>query len=349
MKIGAVDLFCGIGGLTYGIQQAGIKVVAGIDLDDTCKYSFEFNNKSSFISKNISDTSGKEIKRMLRGYDVKVLVGCAPCQPFSSHQKDKKDRKKHKDWSLLYHFARIVNEVKPHIVSMENVPALEKEQVFLDFVDSLECNGYFVSYSIVNVADYGVAQSRRRLILLASKKKKIAIIPPNCNSSRINVQDIIGNLPPVNAGEVCIFDRLHQAPRLSEINIRRIQVSVPNGSWNDWPEDLILKCHKKKTGKTYSSVYGRMAWDGLAPTITTQFNCYGTGRFGHPTQNRALTLREGALLQSFPPSYVFVAENEPIFARLVSRHIGNAVPPKLGEVIGKSIILNLKKRKQKVD
>jgi DNA (cytosine-5)-methyltransferase 1 len=347
MKIGVVDLFCGIGGLTCGIQQAGIDVVAGFDLDNSCQYPFEHNNNSKFIHKSIVDVTGKEVKKLLRGYDVKILVGCAPCQPFSSHRKNKKDRKSHKDWSLLYQFARIVEESNPHIISMENVPALVDEQVFIDFVVTLEKLGYFVNYSIINVADYGVAQRRRRLILLASKKKKISLIAPTHKNQKVCVRDIIGQLPPVNAGESCVTDRLHQASTLSDLNIRRIRASQPNGTWSDWPEELILDCHKKDSGKTYSSVYGRMSWDDFAPTITTQFIGYGTGRFGHPVLDRALTLREGALLQSFPSSYEFVDPEEPICMKSIAKHIGNAVPPRLGQIVGLSILNSLPKKRVK--
>jgi len=349
MRMGAVDLFCGVGGLTYGIQQTGIKVIAGIDIDTSCKHSFEHNNDAIFISKSVDDVTGKDVKRLLRGYDVKILMGCAPCQPFSSHRKDKKDRTTHKDWSLLYQFSRIIEESKPHIVSMENVPELIKEKVFKDFVTALEHLNYHVNYTIVNVADYGVAQHRKRLILLASKKKRIPLIPPTHHDSYKSVKDIIATLPQVSAGEVCATDRLHQSSMLSETNLKRIRASKPNGTWRDWPKDLVLDCHKKDTGKTYSSVYGRMSWNGLAPTITTQFTGYGTGRFGHPEQDRALSLREGALLQSFPINYEFIPESEPICIKSIARHIGNAVPPRLGEIIGQSIINSLPKQRKKKD
>lgn len=347
MNIGAVDLFCGVGGLTCGLKKSGITVVAGIDLDESCRYAFEHNNNSKFIHKSVADVTGKDIKRLLRGYEVKVLVGCAPCQPFSSHQKDKKNRCNHKDWSLLYQFARIVTECKPHIISMENVPELKKEIVFIDFVNTLKTLNYNVSYSVVNVADYGVAQNRRRLILLASRKNTIKLIPPTHSGNYITVRDVIGNLPAVEAGKTCPIDRLHISSSLNKTNLKRIRASKPNGTWRDWPEELVLKCHKKETGKSYSSVYGRMGWDGLSPTITTQFTGYGTGRFGHPVQNRALTLREGALLQSFPPNYSFVSKDEGICLKSIARHIGNAVPPRLGEIIGKSIINSLPKKREK--
>ena len=176
MTIKAVDLFCGVGGLTYGLQKAGIPVVAGIDIDDSCEYAYTHNNNCTFIHKSVEDVTGKEIRALLRGADVKILVGCAPCQPFSSHQKDKQNRSKHKDWKLLYQFGRLVEETRPHIVSMENVPELEKEKVFKDFVSTLEGLNYIVNYQVVNVANYGVPQRRKRLILLASRRKEIKLI-----------------------------------------------------------------------------------------------------------------------------------------------------------------------------
>ena len=153
MTIKAVDLFCGVGGLTYGLQKAGIPVVAGIDIDDSCEYAYTHNNNCTFIHKSVEDVTGKEIRALLRGADVKILVGCAPCQPFSSHQKDKQNRSKHKDWKLLYQFGRLVEETRPHIVSMENVPELEKEKVFKDFVSTLEGLNYIVN-KIFNIYDF---------------------------------------------------------------------------------------------------------------------------------------------------------------------------------------------------
>ena len=336
MKIGAVDLFCGVGGLTYGLQKAGINVVAGIDIDGSCKYAYEENNKSRFIEKSIDEVTGEDIQNLLSEYDIKVLVGCAPCQPFSSHNKNKYDRSQHKDWSLLYQFARIVKESEPDIISMENVPDLVKEKVFIDFVASLEKLNYKVEYNVINAAEYGVPQRRRRLILLAAKSD-ISLIEAT-NEEYKKVEDVIKILPEVKAGEKNEFDRLHITSRLADINLKRIQNSVPGGTWRDWPEELVLECHKKVKGESYSSVYGRMRWDDVAPTITTQFNAYGTGRFGHPEQDRALTLREGALLQTFPPNYQFVAPDEEITIKNIARHIGNAVPPRLGEVVGESIL-----------
>lgn len=347
MTYGVVDLFCGVGGLTCGLEKAGLDVVAGYDLDSSCEYTYTHNNKAIFINRNVEEISGKEIKRLLRGYDIKVLAGCAPCQPFSRHQKDKKNRKKHKDWKLLYQFGRLVQEVKPHIVSMENVPELEKEQVFKDFVKILEDLKYNVTYKVINAANYGVPQRRKRLLLLASKIKKISFINPT-HTEPVTVRQTIGNLQPIAAGETNENDNLHVTATLSELNLKRIQHSVPGGTWRDWPDNLVLECHKKASGQSYSSVYGRMCWDDVAPTITTQFIGYGTGRFGHPEQDRALTLREGAMIQTFPRNYSFVPQGDEVILKNVARHIGNAVPPRLGEIIGLSIREHCEKKRKYV-
>lgn len=340
LSIGAVDLFCGIGGLTYGLRTSGIDVVAGYDLDSSCEYAYEANNgEGTFVCKNVSEVTGDEINERLRDFDIKVLVGCAPCQPFSTHRKDKKHRERHKDWGLLAQFGRLAEEVMPDYISMENVPELVKESIFTEFVTKLKQLDYAVEYSVVKAEEYGVPQHRRRLLLLASKKGAISLIgPTNDEEHAVTVRDAIGKLPAVEAGGVCEGDPLQTASALSKLNMQRIQASVPNGTWRDWPEELRLDCHKKDSGQTYPSVYGRMAWDETSPTITTQFYMYGTGRFGHPDQNRALTLREGAVLQSFPEGYKFIRPGEKLSRKAIARHIGNAVPPKLGEAVGKSII-----------
>lgn len=338
--IGAADLFCGIGGLTYGLRTSGIDVVAGFDLDGSCQYAYEANNgQATFICKNVGEIKGEEISELLKNFDIKVLVGCAPCQPFSTHRKDKKHRNLHKDWGLLAQFGRLAGEVMPDYISMENVPELMKETVFTAFVASLDRLGYAVTYNVVRAEEYGVPQRRRRLLLLASKEGAISLIEPtNDDEHAVTVRQAIGKLPTVKAGGVCQSDPLQTASILTGINLKRIQASTPNGTWRDWPEELRLDCHKKASGKTYPSVYGRMAWDETAPTITTQFYCYGTGRFGHPEQDRALTLREGAILQTFPADYKFIQDGGRISRKAIARYIGNAVPPKLGEAVGRSIL-----------
>ena len=339
MPVSVIDLFCGIGGLTKGLELAGLNVVAGIDLDETCRLAYEANNQAQFIAGDVNTISANELIALYPQEDLRVLVGCAPCQPFSKYTQRYR-KKGHKDdkWRLLYAFSDLVDEVQPSIVSMENVPELAKEKVFDDFVKHLIDIGYCCSWNIAYCPDYGVPQRRKRLVLLASLLGNITLIPPLYDEAHYKtVRDAISHLPPLRDGECDSNDEIHCSTKMSEINLKRIQNSVPGGTWKDWSEDLQLKCHKKKTGKGYGAVYGRMCWDEPSPTITTQFYGYGNGRFGHPEQDRALSYREGALLQSFPPDYKFVEKGTPFNRRELGIHIGNAVPVELGRAIGMSI------------
>lgn len=345
--ISAIDLFCGIGGLTHGLRKAGIKVKAGIDQDKSCEYAYKTNNKAKFIGADISEIKGQDIiDKYWKNGEKRILAGCAPCQPFSTHSNKVKDEDKEKGnkWNLLNEFKRLIEETSPEIISMENVPNLANKSIFTQFVDFLKNQNYFVSYSNVYCPDYGIPQKRRRLVLLASKLGEISIIekthtPDNYRSTL----DAIGYLPKVFAGERINDDPIHFTTNLTPKNIERIKSSKPNGTWLDWDESLRLACHKKETGNTYKSVYGRMAWDEPSPTITTQFYNYGTGRFGHPEQDRAITIREAALLQTFPKDYVFNKDEEDLSITKLGVHIGNAVPVDLGFVIGKSILKHLEK------
>lgn len=347
METSAIDLFCGIGGLSYGLEKSGIPVVAGIDLDNSCKYAFEENIDGEFLSIDIAELTGDEINRKYWKDDdkIKILVGCAPCQPFSTHSNKNKDKQNSNKWHLLDEFKRLVDETNPAIVSMENVPNLSNQQIFKDFVEFLVDKEYCVSFSKVFCPDYGIPQRRRRLVLLASKYGDIKLIPKtHTPENYVTLRQAIEHLPPIEAGEVCNNDPFHRTSSLSEINLKRMKASKPNGTWLDWDEELRLACHKKDTGKTYKSVYGRMAWDEPSSTITTQFYGYGTGRFGHPIQNRALTIREAAILQTFPLDYKFCKDEEDISMARLGIHIGNAVPVDLGFVIGKSIQIHLGER-----
>lgn len=345
MNISAIDLFCGIGGLSYGLKKAGIPILAGVDLDESCQYAYVQNVGADFLLDDISKVDGKKIidKYWPNDNQVKILAGCAPCQPFSTHANKIKNKEQTNKWHLISEFKRLIEETKPDIITMENVPNLANQKIFKDFFVFLEQNDYFVSYSNVYCPHYGIPQKRRRLVLLASKYGKISLIPRTYSEENyVTLQQAIGNLPPVEAGEICKSDPLHRTMKLSNKNLSRIKESVPNGTWLDWDDDLQLTCHKKNSGKTYTAVYGRMSWEEPSSTLTTQFYNYGTGRFGHPEQNRALTLREGALLQTFPIDYIFYKNEKDILIKRLGVNIGNAVPVELGVVIGKSIIEHLK-------
>ena len=335
--ISAVDLFCGAGGLTRGLEKSGITVNLGIDIDPACEYPYSANNNASFLLKSVDDVEASELLSAYNGTQLKLLAGCAPCQTFSSYNQkaDSSDKR----WWLLLQFSRLIRETEPELVTMENVPGLMHQDVFKEFVADLEVRDYHIDYQIVNCAEYGLPQQRNRLVLLASQLGPIKFLSPKGFKRKTKtVKEAIGKLPSIEAGAIDPKDPLHQSSCLSEINHKRIIVSKPGGTWRDWPEELVADCHKKKSGKNYPSVYGRMSWNEPAPTITTQFFGFGNGRFGHPEQNRAISLREGAILQSFPKKYKFTAPGEPISKKLLGRLIGNAVPVKLGELIGKSIL-----------
>lgn len=345
-EISAIDLFCGIGGLSYGLKKTGIKVKAGFDFDDKCQYAYEKNCKAKFIHADITDIQKNDITKYYKEGDIKVLLGCAPCQPFSTYTL-KGNKQKDTRWQLLYEFSRLIKETNPDIVSMENVPNLlnfKKEPVFENFVNELIKEGFYIWYDIVYSPDYGIPQKRKRLVLLASKKGKIKLIKPtHLPEEYVTVKDAIGHLEKINSGEASKKDFIHKASKISAKNLARIKQSIPGGSWKrDWDKSLQLNCHKKDTGKTYVSVYGRMEWDKPSPTMTTFCTGIGNGRFGHPEQDRAISLREAAILQSFPDNYKFAKNKEELKFGQVSKQIGNAVPPRLGEIIGRSIIEHLK-------
>ena len=336
----AIDVFCGAGGLTNGLKKAGIDVRVGIDSDPFCEYPYTFNNRVDFHLKDIRRLRTIEIAHYLRKNNIHLVAGCAPCQPFSTYtQKTKKNDDR---WRLLYDFSRIVKKISPHLVTMENVAKIINEKVFYDFINNLKNWGYFVNYNVVDCAELGIPQKRKRLVLLASKLGQVKLLhPKKIKPKSLTVVDAIANFPTLEAGGCCPHDSMHRCSRLSRVNVERIKNSRPDGTWRDWPTHLLVNCHKKLSGKTYPSVYGRMSWNKPSPTITTQFYGYGNGRFGHPEQNRALSLREGAAIQGFPQKYKFFKNDKEINCRVAGRLIGNAVPIKLGEWIGKSLMAHL--------
>lgn len=340
-SVTCVDLFCGVGGLTRGLIEAGVKVVAGVDFDGACRYPYSANHDGiAFHEYDVAKLEASEVQAWFGDASIRVLAGCAPCQPFSSYSQ-RYDTVGTERWGLLNHFARLAKELKPDIVTMENVPTVTKHTVFDDFVATLESQGYDVWCEVIDCADYGLPQRRRRTVLLASLHGEIKLREPYA-SKTTTVQDALKGLSILRHGGSDVNDPLHTASRLSSLNYERIKVSKPGGTWRDWPTHLVAECHRKTTGKTYPGVYGRMRWDEPAPTLTTQFYGYGNGRFGHPSQARGLSLREGAILQGFPQDYAFVPKGKPIQFKVLGRLIGNAVPVDLGRVIGESIIEHVK-------
>jgi len=335
-RIVAVDLFCGAGGLAYGLRSAGLEVAAGVDLDPRCRFPFEANCDADFVHKDVAQVTADDLAEWFNGADVRVLAGCAPCQPFSTYSQSRKSEDER--WKLLESFRDLALASLPEIVTMENVVGLAAREVWWSFTEALRGAGYHVVWDEVRCADFGVPQRRKRLVLLASRLGPIELPIPTHANKAVTVREVIAKLPPIVAGNVPAEDPLHVASRLSVTNMKRMKASRAGGTWRDWPEALRAACHMKKTGESYPAVYGRMEWDKPAPTITTQCYGFGNGRFGHPDQDRAISLREAAILQSFPASYRFVEKGRDASFRGLGILIGNAVPPKLAQAVGATIV-----------
>lgn len=340
LDAGVIDIFCGIGGLSHGFFNQRFKILAGVDIDESCRYAFEANNKAPFIKKSVEEVTAADLNAYFAKVRFKILVGCAPCQPFSSYNREKG---KSMDWKLLRDFGRLVSGTKPHVVSMENVPQVTRHGVYEEFVATLEEEGYQVTPEIVFCPDYGIPQRRKRLVLIASRLGKATLIEKTHEPSEYpTVFDAIGNLPQIRAGEASDDDPLHRSRNLTPLNMKRIKSTPEGGGWKSWRKSLRLDCHKKRKGRSFGSVYGRMSWDQPGPTITTECDNLGSGRFGHPEQDRTISIREAALLQTFPKNYKFYRDGSEITFQSMSRHIGNAVPVKLGDVIAESIALHIR-------
>lgn len=340
--IKAVDFFCSGGGMTYGMRKVGIDVIAGIDVEICCRETYEKNNPSSkFILADIFKLEEKELKENInlkRNDDDLILIGCNPCQYWSFVRTDKTRAEKSKD--LLAEFHRFVKYFDPGFVVVENVPGIlrkKEESGLQDFIFDLESRGYKARYKIVNLNEYGIPQTRRRFSLIASRVTENSIFPEPDKNNRPVVKDFIGvhnGFPRVNAGFRDSSEFNHTVANLSERNIERLKKTPENGgSWLDWANDSTLKRDRYK-GNGFKDNYGRMSWDKPAPTLTTKFLSISNGRFGHPEENRAISIREGATLQTFPKDYVFYTKSIAETAKM----IGNAVPPQYAKRIGEVII-----------
>ena len=344
-SVKVIDLFCWVWGLTHWLVRQGFDVVAGIDFDESCKFAFEKNNRSKFIWMDIKEVEASLLNKLYGKTDLKVLVGCAPCQPFSLMNAQKGKYFFNQDVeerSPIRKFADLISSIKPDIVSMENVTGLmdqSKYPSFSYFLKVLEKDSYFVCYRAVDCTKYGIPQKRKRLVLLASRLGPIELIEET-HETPITVRDTIAKLDKIKAGEQHEKDLLHRSRNLDVINMKRIK-AMPKNGWSLLDlkdQNLIPECHKKKSWKTYiGNVYARMRWDEPAPTMTTRCTGFGNWRFWHPDQDRAISLREAALFQTFPMEYQFFDDTYNPGISKISKQIGNAVPVRLGEVIWESI------------
>lgn len=326
----AIDLFCGCGGVTEGLKQAGFSVVAAVDNDPICCQTYRLNHPEvELIEKDICKTSVSKLKKILGKRKLTLLVVCAPCQPFSSLNKSKKPDDR---IYLILQSVRFAKTLRPQYVLFENVPGIAKNSIVINHLKSEFIKlGYCISEpEQIDAADYSVPQRRIRCVIVASRKKPVKLPPPiTPTGHRRTVRDTIEKLPA--AGMTNSEDPLHVCRKHKKITIARLQhISHDGGSRNELPDDLVLKCHKKldEAGEEthYCDVYGRMHWDKVAPTLTTGCTDVTKGRYAHPVFDRAITLREAALLQTFPRNYRFYGKPGEI-----AKQIGNAVPVALAK------------------
>ncbi len=333
----AIDLFAGCGGLSQGLVDAGFDVVAAIEIGKEQAETYKCNHQSTLvIREDIRNITYDLILEKLgkRSEEIDLLAGCPPCQGFSSLRtlNGRFSREDPRN-DLLFEFVRLVKEVHPKSVFLENVPSLMRDYRFSSFLAEMERLGYIGKGRIIDVVDYSVPQHRKRLVYLAGKGFRIPF--PEKEVRRMKVKDAIGSMPwPGDSG-----DSLHDWPEHHNEKVQKIIASIPKngGSRNSLPDVLILSCHKKTDG--FKDVYGRMSWDEPSPTITGGCVNPSKGRFLHPERNGAVTLREAALLQGFPSDYKFVCRNKGKIALM----IGNAFPPPVARIFGKTIIDNILK------
>lgn len=355
MKFKAIDLFCGAGGLSTGLKKSGFRLCLGVDIDETALKTYKYNLKrTKILQEDIKKVTGEKITELtgIKRRDNFLLAGCPPCQGFSSLGKRDINDEKNK---LVYEYVRIINELEPTFILMENVPGMSTgigKEIFKKVVVKLE-KKYHVEYDTLNAADYGVPQIRKRLVLhgirndvysnlrLGESTLKILPMPTHSKEKKkgykqwVSVRKAISDLPILEAG-ASYNDGIiknHKARNLSRTNIERLQeIRLHDGNREMLSENLQLQCHKKEN-VSYTDTYGIINPDKPAPTITSGCTVISKGRYCHPTQNRGLSIREAARLQSFDDKFEFKGNMGEM-----SLQIGNAVPPKLAQASGKVII-----------
>lgn len=339
--IDVIDFFCGCGGTSAGLRKAGLNIKAGIDFDEGAGKTFAKNfPEAKFFCEDIRALQTYNLELLTEKVRRKPLLftACAPCQPYSRQTTTK--RKNDERINLLDEFHRFVRVYRPEYLLLENVPGLQKIKSntgalgrFLSLISEL---GYDCDVQVLRSQDYGVPQRRRRLVLVASLINKISIPSPTHGPGRVNenyenVWDWIGDLPEIAAGECHPDVKNHQAANLSPLNLRRIEATPVGGGRLDWPEALRLECHKTYEGHT--DVYGRLFKDRPATAMTTRCISLSNGRYGHPTQARAISVREAARLQTFDDDFEFLGSINGI-----AQQIGNAVPVRLADVVGQHVL-----------
>lgn len=345
-ELTAIDLFCGAGGLTVGLKKAGFKVVAAIEIDPDLARTYKKNHPEvEVIVKDIKEVSGKDILKLTGLKKIDLVAGCPPCQGFSKltdkfHRDDERNK-------LVIEMSRLVSELKPTVCMLENVPGLSKRgQPLLNILEqNLDSMDYIVNKGVLQMADFGVPQSRNRLVLLAGKGFDIPL-PDATHAQKpikgsgikewVKVRDVLKiKKEPVSMATAKINGgplkfNWHVVGDIKPITLKRLKAIKPGASRADIPKSLRPDCHKSSdTG--FSNAYGRMSWDEIAPTMTTRCTTFSSGRFGHPEENRTISVREAALIQTFPKDYILDTDNMLTACRL----IGNALPCTFAEAVSK--------------
>jgi DNA (cytosine-5)-methyltransferase 1 len=333
----AIDLFAGCGGVTEGLKQARFRVISAVDIDPVASSTYRLNHsKVKFINRDIKDIDPIEVKRYIQdGVELDLLTVCAPCQPFSTQNKVRGNDKRA---PLILESLRFIKMLKPKVVFFENVPGLVDSDIFINLDKLIRDEGYHTTKPvIIDAADYGVPQRRPRFIYIASRIVDSIDLPSPITSGdkRLTVKDAIGDLNSLQSGQNDPNDTLHAARNHREIALLRLRhIPKDGGSRSSLPDTLQLQCHKNHNG--HNDVYGRMRWDSVAPTLTTGCTNITRGRFAHPEDDRGITVREAARLQTFPDRYLFSGSFEEIAVQ-----IGNAVPVNMMRYIALHIRKNI--------
>ncbi len=336
------DFFSGCGGTSAGLRAAGLEVAVGLDCDREAGLTFRRNfPEAIFVERDIRGVRARELDGLVGRDRVHPIVftACAPCQPFSKQNRQKRadDRRT----SLLDELRRFVRRFRPEYLFVENVPGMQRgcdvsEGPLAGFVSFLERAGYSTRHDVVQSARYGVPQFRQRLLLAATRLGPMELPSPTHGSGTANpayptVWEAIGSYPPLAAGDEHPFVPNHRACSLSPMNLARIRATPEGGSRRDWPPGLVLDCHRAYDG--HSDVYGRLRRDRPAAALTTRCVSLSNGRFGHPVQDRALSVREAAAVQTFDDGFVFEGS-----INSMAQQIGNAVPVRLAQVFGRHFL-----------
>jgi DNA (cytosine-5)-methyltransferase 1 len=346
MALKAIDFFCGIGGVTRGFLNKGIDVIAGIDIDDNCRETYEANNirvngeSSKFFTADITNFDVNLLRDLYAKDDKLIVIGCAPCQPFTKITKNLLGREKER--GLLQCFSDTIQKLNPEYIFLENVQGLNSpdNKVVLDsFIQSLAPK-YILTPKVIDASHFGVPQGRKRMILFAKKNGKIDYPTRTHGAGKglkpiVTLENAIRKLPPISAGERHATLSTHVCNRLELISIQRLKhQKKPGDGMEKWPNNLQLPSRKDKQYSGHKDVYARLWWDRPCSTLTTKFCSISNGRFVHPEQNRGLSILEGLLIQTFPKNFKMLS---PLIAKQ-ARQIGNAVPVKLAEAFANKIL-----------